>query len=73
MLEGKCPVCGLTRYGWALLNPRYQTCAACGVGLEISENGHNIMTGFSPFEAERIDVKKTDDNTEPQKNRNQPG
>jgi hypothetical protein len=56
MLEGKCPKCGLARYGWALLNPRYQTCATCGVGLEITENGHKVMTGFSPFEAERIDI-----------------
>ncbi len=57
MLEGKCPKCGLTRYGWALLNPRYQTCASCGVGLEISENGKPVMTGFSPFDAERMDIK----------------
>ena len=54
MLEGKCPKCGLTRYGWALVNPRFQTCASCGVGLEICENGHKIMTGFSPFDAKGI-------------------
>ena len=71
MLEGKCPKCGLTRYGWALLNPRYQTCAGCGVGLDICENGRKIMTGFSPFSAERIDIKppvKEDDKTTPQQN-----
>ncbi len=68
MLEGKCPKCGLTRYGWALLNPRYQTCAACGVGLDICENGHKVMTGFSPFEAERLDTPKTEDTAEAEKN-----
>ena len=68
MLEGKCPKCGLARYGWALLNPRYQTCITCGVGLEISENGHKVMTGFSPFDAERIDIKKPEQSPAPQNN-----
>lgn len=58
MLEGRCPKCGTKRYGWALLNPRYQTCSKCGAGLEILEDGHKIAIGFSPFTAERIDTKK---------------
>jgi hypothetical protein len=68
MLEGRCPKCGLTRYGWALVNPRYQACSSCGVGLEISENGHRVMTGFSPFEAERIDVNKPEQSPAPPQN-----
>jgi hypothetical protein len=53
MLEGKCPKCGCHCVGWALANPRNQTCSKCGVGLEITENGLNVFTGYSPFTAER--------------------
>ena len=53
MLEGKCPKCGCYYVGWALVNPRNQTCSKCGVGLEITEDGHNVFTGYSPFTAER--------------------
>ena len=51
MLEGKCPKCGFYRIGWALRNPRHQTCPKCGVGLEITD-GHTVSTGYSPFTAE---------------------
>jgi hypothetical protein len=61
MLEGKCPRCGLQRFGWALLNPRYQACPTCGVGLEIIEDGCRVIQGFSPFTAERLDVKPITD------------
>jgi transcription initiation factor IIE alpha subunit len=60
MLEGKCPKCGMVRYGWALLNPRHQTCSACGIGLEIYENGQKILKGFSPFESDRIDIRRSE-------------
>jgi hypothetical protein len=59
MLEGKCLKCGTYRCGWALLNPRYQTCPNCGAGLEITEDGRKIAKGFSPFTADRIDVNPT--------------
>jgi len=65
MLEGICPKCGTHRYGWALMNPRYQTCPKCGAGLEILEDGHKIAKGFSPFTAERIDVKQHTDTHTP--------
>jgi len=65
MLEGICPKCGTHRYGWALMNPRYQTCPKCGAGLEILEDGHKIAKGFSPFTAERIDVKRHADTHTP--------
>jgi len=65
MLEGKCPKCGTHRYGWALLNPRYQTCPKCGAGLEILEDGHRVAKGFSPFTAERLDVKRHADTHTP--------
>lgn len=57
MLEGRCPKCGMRRFGWALASPRYQTCPACGIGLEITEEGRAVMQGFSPFTAERMDKK----------------
>jgi len=65
MLEGKCPKCGIHHYGWALLNPRYQTCPKCGSGLEILEDGRKIAKGFSPFTAKRIDVKRHADSYPP--------
>jgi hypothetical protein len=55
MIEGKCPKCVTLRYGWALLNPRYQTCPACGRGLDIYKNGQLVIKGFSPFTAKRLD------------------
>lgn len=58
MLEGICPKCGIHRYGWALLNPRYQTCPKCGAGLDILEDGRKVAKGFSPFTAERMDFKR---------------
>jgi len=53
MLEGKCPKCGRCFMGWALLTPRHQTCPRCGMGLEITDGGRKILTGYSPFSAER--------------------
>ncbi len=53
MLEGKCSKCGTYRIGWSLLNPRNQTCPKCGAGLEITEDGRKITSGYSPFTAER--------------------
>ena len=53
MLEGKCPKCGTHRVGWSLLNPRHQTCPKCGIGLEITEDGRRISSGYSPFTADR--------------------
>ncbi len=53
MLEGFCPKCGTHRIGHALRIPRYQTCHKCGAGLEITENGRRIGTGFSPFTADK--------------------
>lgn len=53
MLEGRCPKCGTRFIGWALLNPRHQTCPRCGSGLEITEDGKKIGTGYSPFTAEK--------------------
>ena len=52
MLEGFCPKCGTHRIGYALRIPQYQTCPKCGAGLEITENGRRIGTGFSPFTAD---------------------
>jgi len=56
MIEGKCPKCGYYRVGWALLNPRHQTCTKCGTGLGISDGGRKIITGYSPFSAERYSL-----------------
>jgi hypothetical protein len=53
MLQGKCPKCGTYYYGWSLINPRHQSCPKCGVGLEITEDGHRLFIGYSPFIGER--------------------
>ena len=60
MLEGKCPKCGNYYHGWALFNPRHQSCPRCGVGLEITEGGRRVSTGYSPFDAERYFVIQPD-------------
>jgi hypothetical protein len=62
MIEGKCPHCGLQTFGWALLSPRYQTCPNCGIGLEITEDNHPMIQGFSPFTAERMDINENANN-----------
>jgi len=51
MLEGKCPKCGITYYGWSLRFPRNQYCNECGTALEIKDQS-TIIRGYSPFEAE---------------------
>ena len=58
MIEGKCPKCGRRYYGWALLQPRNQSCAKCGVGLLITRDGQTVVEGYSPFTADKylIDV-----------------
>ncbi len=56
MLEAKCSKCGTYRSGWALLNPRYQTCPKCGEGLDITEDGHKVFKGYSPFTAKKLPI-----------------
>jgi len=51
MLEGRCRKCGTHLLGWALLNPRNQSCPKCGRALEIMENGKKVSEGYSPFTA----------------------
>lgn len=48
MLEGRCPKCGIRYYGWALLNPEYQTCPDCRIGLHIKDSNGTISEGYSP-------------------------
>ena len=55
-----CSKCGSRHHGWALLNPRHQTCPRCGAGLEISVNGQ-IFEGYSPFKAEKLTIKKPEE------------
>jgi hypothetical protein len=57
MIEGKCPKCGKTYYGWALLDPRHQSCLECKVGLLITEDGKKTVQGYSPFTAEEYKIK----------------
>ena len=60
MLEGKCPKCGYYCAGWALQFPRHQTCSRCGIGLEITEDGRNVFTGYSPFTADKYSIDLPD-------------
>ena len=57
MIEGICPKCGRRYYGWALLQPRNQSCPKCGVGLLITEDGKKTSQGYSPFTAEEYKFK----------------
>jgi hypothetical protein len=56
MLEGKCPKCKTSYFGWALRFPRHQVCPRCGVGLEILEDGRRVSQGYSPFAAKKHSV-----------------
>jgi hypothetical protein len=56
MLDGKCPKCGHHCIGWALQYPRNQTCPRCGIGLEITEDDRSVLTGYSPFTAEKYSI-----------------
>jgi hypothetical protein len=60
MLEGRCPRCSTQYRGWALGNPRGQTCPKCGVALEITEDGHTYK-GYSPFTADKYVIKSPGD------------
>ena len=74
MIEGKCPKCGQRYYGWALVQPRNQSCAKCGVGLLITQAGAKVIEGYSPFTAEEYKFKspyKTAPDTEKQKSSNE--
>ena len=53
MLEGKCPKCGTSYFGWALRFSRHQMCPKCSVGLEILEDGRPVSKGYSPFTAKK--------------------
>ena len=56
MIEGICTKCDTHRFGWALLNPRYQACPSCGEGLDIYKDGILLAKGFSPFSANRLNI-----------------
>jgi len=43
MIEGICPKCNQRYYGWALLQPRYQSCPQCGEGLLITEGRRRVI------------------------------
>ncbi len=57
MPEATCPKCGTYYRGWALLNPRHQTCSRCGAALEITAPGHKAAKGYSPFTADELVIK----------------
>ena len=67
MLKGKCPKCGKVYYGWALKAPRNQFCNICGLGLEITDDSGETITGYSPFDALEYKVPDTDKKRESQK------
>jgi len=56
MIAGKCPNCGALYFGWALLQPRNQSCPKCGVGLLITEDNKKTFRGYSPFTAEEYKI-----------------
>ena len=66
MIEGNCPKCGQRYYGWALLQPRNQSCGKCGTGLLINKDGKAVLEGYSPFTADKysIDMPKDVPNSE---------
>ena len=61
MIEGKCPKCGASYFGWALQFPRNQSCSRCGAALKIYRNGKPAYDGYSPFTAEKYSLKLPDE------------
>jgi len=57
MIEGKCPRCGASYFGWALQSPRNQSCSHCGAALKIYKNGKLVAEGYSPFTAEKYSLE----------------
>jgi ribosomal protein S27AE len=66
MLEGTCPKCGYHCAGWALRFPQNQMCPKCGTGLELSEGGRKVSTGYSPFTADKYFVDMPSSEPTPQ-------
>ncbi len=64
MLEGKCLKCEYHFVGWALRFARHQTCPKCGIGLEITENGRKVATGYSPFTADKYSINLPDNDSQ---------
>jgi len=60
----RCPGCGTTYQGWALLSARYQTCTICGKRLKIKLNDQ-VFKGYSPFDAEKLFQNMTGDAPSP--------
>ena len=60
----RCPGCGTTYQGWALLSARHQTCTTCGKRLKIQLNGQ-VFDGYSPFDAEKLILNMTGDTPPP--------
>jgi transcription initiation factor IIE alpha subunit len=48
VIEGRCPKCGIRYYGWALLNPKHQTCPDCDIMLQIKDSNGTVSEGYSP-------------------------
>jgi ssDNA-binding Zn-finger/Zn-ribbon topoisomerase 1 len=57
MIEGICPKCGQHYRGWALCQPRNQSCSKCGAGLILTVDDREVFMGYSHFSA----VKHTGD------------
>ena len=65
VLEGKCPKCGLRRYGWALKTQPPKTCPNCGVLLEIKYIDDTIPESNAYFIADKyLKTKWHDANSE---------
>jgi hypothetical protein len=66
MPEANCPKCGAYYRGWALLNPRHQTCSRCGVALEIVAPEYKVFKGYSPFTADELVINPPGESVPPQ-------
>jgi hypothetical protein len=56
MLEGKCPNCNLTFYGWVLLNLDKHTCPKCGKLIEVHNEKEAVENNTEIKRAARGDL-----------------
>ena len=66
-MEGICPKCGASYYGWTLDNAFEQKCEICGNDLDVFDGREHIEENQSPCEYLKYEIstdKRDKENTD---------